>query len=394
MRILITQDTDWIKRNPGQQHHLAERLSLRGHEIRVIDYEILWRTEGKKELISKKQVFQNFSKIFPNSNVTVIRPRILKIPYLDYFSMFLTYRSEIKKQIAEFKPDIIIGHSIVTNYLSMRYAKKYDVPFIFHMTDAQHTIIPSKMLQTVGKSIEHKILQNADRVVVINELLKEYAVKMGADEDKVSIIKAGIESEKYDPSIENTDLKVKYGIDDKDFVLFFMGWLYNFSGLQEVTIELAKVKDKYSNLKLMIVGDGDAYDELKKLVDECELFDRVILTGKQPFDEIPKFISISTVCILPAHLNDTMRNIVPIKMYEYMAMKKPVIVTKLPGVIKEFGEDNGVTYVDKPEDVIEMALKLNLDEEGNKARDFVEGNDWETITDEFESILNGGVRIG
>ncbi|MCE7699906.1 MAG: glycosyltransferase [Methanobacterium paludis] len=213
---------------------------------------------------------------------------------------------------------------------------------------------------------------------------------MGADEeDKVSIIKAGIESEKYDPSIENTDLKVKYGINDKDFVLFFMGWLYNFSGLQEVIKELAKVKDKYSNLKLMIVGDGDAYDELKKLVGEYELFDRVILTGKQSFEEIPKFISISTVCILPAHLNDTMRNIVPIKMYEYMAMKNPVLVTKLPGVMKEFGENNGVIYVDKPEDVIETALKLDLNEEGNKARNFVEGNDWEKITDEFENFLGG-----
>ena len=42
MKILIVQESDWIKRGPHQQHQLADRLFLRGHQIRVIDYEILW----------------------------------------------------------------------------------------------------------------------------------------------------------------------------------------------------------------------------------------------------------------------------------------------------------------------------------------------------------------
>ncbi|MCK4733720.1 MAG: glycosyltransferase, partial [Methanophagales archaeon] len=46
------------------------------------------------------------------------------------------------------------------------------------------------------------------------------------------------------------------------------------------------------------------------------------------------------------------RDIVPIKFYEYMAMGKPVITTKLPGVMTEFGEDHGVIYVDNPEDAL------------------------------------------
>jgi len=48
MKILIVQETDGLRRKPVHQHHLAEKLSLRGHEIRVIDYEILWRTQGKR----------------------------------------------------------------------------------------------------------------------------------------------------------------------------------------------------------------------------------------------------------------------------------------------------------------------------------------------------------
>ena len=75
-----------------------------------------------------------------------------------------------------------------------------------------------------------------------------------------------------------------------------------------------------------------------------------------------------------------------------MAMKKPVIATRLPGVMKEFGEDNGVVYIDKPEDVITKATELdqngNMESLGSKARRFAERNSWDNVTDEFERILD------
>jgi len=59
-----------------------------------------------------------------------------------------------------------------------------------------------------------------------------------------------------------------------------------------------------------------------------------------------------------------------------MAMGKPVISTKLPGVIKEFAHDNGVVYVNRPEEVVKKASELvanqSLDDLGAKARRFVE----------------------
>lgn len=80
-------------------------------------------------------------------------------------------------------------------------------------------------------------------------------------------------------------------------------------------------------------------------------------------------------------------------MYEYMAMGKPVIVTKLPGVTKEFGNGNRVIYVDKSEDVLKKAIELiekgTLKEYGLKARGFVEKYNWDDIVADFECILEG-----
>jgi len=79
-----------------------------------------------------------------------------------------------------------------------------------------------------------------------------------------------------------------------------------------------------------------------------------------------------------------------------MAMNKPVISTKLPGVMREFGEDNGVVYTDSPEDSVAKAIEMvqngSVERLGLKARSFVERYDWDTITDEFERIVEEVIK--
>jgi glycosyltransferase involved in cell wall biosynthesis len=397
MKILVVQDTDWLKRNPYQHTHLAERLAQRGHEIRVIDYEILWREAGNKELFSRRQVF-HVSQVIKDAKIMVIRPGILKLPVLDYVSMLLTYSKEINRQIQEFMPDIVFGNDILTTYLAYKAAKKNKISTIFYSIDIDYKLIPYKFLQRIGKLIESKNIRNADKVLSINEGLREYTIQMGADPDKTRVIRAGIDSKGFNPAIDGKEIREKYGIGEADTVLFFMGWLYHFSGLKEVALELAKIRAEKANIKLLIVGDGDAFEDLQKLREEHHLDGQIIMTGKQPYERIPEFIAAADVCLLPAYNNEIMRDIVPIKFYEYMAMGKPIIATKLPGVMKEFGNGHGVIYVDKTEDVLKKAIELieneSVVEEGRKARRFVEKNSWDDITDEFEMVLEEIIKVG
>lgn len=390
MKVLITQETDWLERNPAQQHHLAEMLSLRGHEIRAIDYELLWKTRGKRELYSRRQVFPGVSKIHDEAGVTVIRPGIIKIPWLDYVSLIFSHKKEINHQIEEFKPDIIVGWGILNSYLAMKAGKRSNTPFIYYWIDVLDRLIPFRPFKTIARRVENRTLKRSDRILVINDKLRDYVIGLGAPPKRTQILKAGINTKQFDPDSNHATIRKQYGLNEKDVVLFFMGWLYNFSGLKEVALQLARTQNH--NLKLLIVGEGDAYDELKQIRERHNLQERLILAGKKPYHEIPALVSAADICLLPACPDEQiMQDIVPIKMYEYMAMKKPVIATRLPGVVKEFGEDNGVVFVDQPEDVVAEAIELvqngRVEELGLKARRFVEKYSWDIITDEFEGIL-------
>ena len=393
MKILIIQDTDWLRRNPAQQHHLAEMLSLRGHEIRVIDFEILWRTRGGRELHSEREVFSNICKIHKGARVTVIRPGIIKIPLLDYISVFFSQKKEINRQIKEFAPDVIVGFGPIS-YLAGTAAKRYDLPFIFYWIDVSHRLISSKPVQLVAWILERITLKLADEVLTINDKLKEYVIEIGAPSERTTVLRAGIDLAHFDPSISGETMRERYGLAQEDVVLFFMGWLYRFSGVKEVAMQLTKSENP--NFKFLIVGDGDLYDELEQLREKYNVSDKIILAGKRPYSEIPALIATSDICLLPAYPTEKiMQDIVPIKMYEYMAMRKPVISTRLPGVMKEFGEDNGVVYVKTPEDIVRKAVKImhddNMEELGAKARSFAERYSWDNITDEFERVLKEAI---
>lgn len=399
MRILVVQESDWLKRGPHQSHHLMERLSMKGHEIRVIDFEIDWRKSADKEekkLVSKRQVFQGMHKAVPGNTVTVIRPPIVKRPVLDYISLICSHRVEIKRQIEEFRPDVIVGFGILNANIAIRLAKPRGIPFVYYIIDELHRLVPQEQFKALARRVESDNMRNADLVLSINEGLREYTVMMGAKPEKTSVIRAGVDLERFQKA-DGRHIREKYGIKEDDTVLFFMGWLYDFSGLKEVAEELSRLDVNSAGIKLLVVGKGDLWETLQNIKKENGMDDRIITVPWVPYEEVPDYLAAADICILPAYKNEIMMNIVPIKMYEYLAAGKSVIATELPGIMKEFGTSNGISYISESrkalDKVKELVGKGELQSEGQKAIRFVEKRDWSQITDEFENLLEG-VAIG
>jgi glycosyltransferase involved in cell wall biosynthesis len=392
MKILVVQESDWLERNPHQQHHLMERMALRGHEIRVIDYPIDWPKENSPGLVYKRQVYEDVSKIKENANIDVVRPSFVKIKGLNYATLFFSHKKEIERQIKEFKPDIILGLGILNTYNASKISKKHGIPFVYYFIDVLHALIPEKMFQDIGKRFTQKTIENADLVITINQKLSEFAIDMGSKPDSTILIDAGIDLASYDPDLDDSRIREEYGISKDDIVLFFMGWIYEFAGMKELARALGDAKDRYPNYKILVVGDGDAYDEMCEIRDGYDMADQLILTGKQPFEKIPEFLASADFCLLPAHIDEPiMQDIVPIKIYEYLAMKKVVIASELPGISKEFGYGHGIEYIQEAPEVLttveDILANNRYDEIASTAREYVKSNDWEAITDKFEKSM-------
>lgn len=391
MNILYLQETDWLDKGPQQQHHLLERLSICGNKIVVIDYEVLWKGNIRKGLISKRIDQIAPPKACKKSFCRIIRPRSLRIPILNYISIVFSYGNEIMRQIITFKPDIIIGNGILTILIGNLMSRIKKIPFIYLMVDKIHQLIPYHIFKPFGYALEKIIHKNSSKIVTINEQLKNYCIRMGADSENTFVIRAGVETSLFKPNKQfRSEMRKEYHIKDEDLVLFFMGWLYLFSGLKEVILRMHELKN--DSIKLVILGTGDLKEEILRLIEKYDMSNQIIFHEWIPYRELPKFVSMADICLLPAYKNKTMNEIVPIKLYEYLAMEKPVISTLLNGIFLEFKLNNGLFYINTPEMAVDKAIYMfsnNLiAETGRKGRNFIIKNcNWDKLLQDFVHIL-------
>src|SRR5450759_2145246 len=239
MKILVIQETDWITRGPHTQHHLMDRMALKGHVIHVIDYEYIWKENPDRKLFTGRRIFENAYRTLENSNITLIRPSMIKFSSFDMISILYFHSREIKRQILEFKPDVIIAFGILNAYIGLHYAKKNSIPFVYYLLDHLHRLLPNRNLQKIAKQFEKMNIMNADRILVLNKGLKDYAIDMGGNINKVSIVTSGIDNDKFNPQVNGSSIRERYGIKKDDVLLFFMGWIYDFSGMKEVAESLS-----------------------------------------------------------------------------------------------------------------------------------------------------------
>ncbi len=398
LKILVIQETNWVKRGPHQSHHLLERLSARGHKIRVIDFELDWyKQRGNKHLLSKRKVIHAVPKVVAKGRIIVIRPSFIRIRGLDLISIGFTQFLEIIRQIKSFKPDIVVSFGIVCGFSASYICRFYSIPFCEYWIDVLHELIPISIFKPLGLSIEKKTIRKSDLFIAINDRLLDYGKRYNPS--RYALIRAGVDLDKFkENSFIRKRKRKQLEIENLEIVLFYMGFLYNFSGLDEVIKSINKEQNKRSKIKLVIVGEGDQKKQLEDIIGKYKLKNKVLMLGWQPYEEIPALISSADICLLPAHNNRVMRDIVPIKMYEYLALGKPVIATPLPGVIKEFGTNSGVIYAKNPEMVIKKCISFIDSNQkeivGIKGRKFIESHcNWNRQTGIFLKELKSVVKL-
>lgn len=395
MHIVLVQETNWISRNVIHQHHLAERLVKRGHKVDVIDYDILWPEDDSKAIWTKRMVFPGINKVTPGGSLDVTRPAVVNLPLLSHLSWTISSLHEVRRFVQQDCPDVIIALTLSNSYFLSLYAKSISIPLVYIELEPYHAMVSYRVARFPAKIVERLALQNVDRVLVFTPQMQEYVKNMGTKVNRISRLKTGVSLDIFHPGLDGSGLRKKMGISNEEWVLFFMGWLYDFSGLREIIQAIANDPDIMNRARLLIVGDGDLYEELKLMVKSCDIENLVILAGRHQYSEIPELLSIADICLMPSIDNNVTREIVPMKIYEYLAAGKPVAASRLQGMVTEFGskEDRGIIYGNNPLEVFGKALALRstpemvkmLSEAGRKTAE--ENADWEITTDEFEQLL-------
>jgi len=222
--------------------------------------------------------------------------------------------------------------------------------------------------------------EHATHFVAITEKAKEALIIEGVGPDRISVVPAGLDCERFKPAEKNEQVAEKLGI-SKDLIrILFVGRLVPEKGIFDLLNAFSMVLRNVQNVELLIVGSGSSSMQIQisQLVENLKIGGKVKFLGSIEYSNMPQIHNLADVFCLPSIPTKTWAEQFGYSMVEAMACGKPVVSTST-GSIPEVVKDRATGILVKPNDPrgLESALEeliLNKQERdafGRNAREWV-----------------------
>jgi glycosyltransferase involved in cell wall biosynthesis len=316
---------------------LAKYLACFGNEIEILTampnyprYEIFTPYKNKsyhKETIEEIPVHR--------SSIYVSKKKGMIKRLANYFSFATTsYYCALKR----IKPvDIIICESppLFLGVTAVMLKRKWKCKLVFNVSDLwpesaeKMGIITNKLIIKQSYKLANWIYKNADLISGQTQGIIE-AVRRMQPQKKLFWFANGVDLQKFN----NHTLPLNH---NGRFTLLYAGIIGHAQGL-EVILHSANQLKQNTNIHFFIIGDGPVKEKLLALQQQLQLCN-ITFIENQPSEKIIEWLKISDACIVPLRKLDLFKGAIPSKLFEPLALGKPVLLG-VEGEAKELFIDN------------------------------------------------------
>jgi glycosyltransferase involved in cell wall biosynthesis len=347
MRILILTQYFYPETGAPQSrlYSLAHHLSVRGAKVSILTampnypkMEVFAEYKYRfylKENDGPLTIFRSFIYVKKNLGST---GRLLI-----YFSFVIS--SMIVGWIKTGKQDIIICESpplfLGLTALFLRWSKKSKL--IFNVSDLwpesveKLKIIKSKVLLKMAYGLEKRIYSKSILVSGQTKGIMQN-IKTRFPEVRTLLFRNGIDYKQFDVCADGSEFRTRMDLTENSFVLIYAGVIGHAQGLETILQAAEKVKEQIE-IRFFMVGDGPEKESLVHLANERKISNVVFISNK-PQNEIPGIIAACDAYIVPLKKLDLFLGAIPSKIFEPLAMGKPIILG-VDGEAKELFIDQG-----------------------------------------------------
>jgi glycosyltransferase involved in cell wall biosynthesis len=398
MRLLFVHEVNWRRKVVYEIHDFPELLAARGHEVVFIDYPEDDRPQGLARIVDlRTKVQHGATRAHDGPGIEVRTPGRVLPPPLDRLVASLTHVPEIRGQLRRGRFDAVVLYGVPTNgWQTVGLAHRYGVPVLFRAIDISHGLRPTAYGSLI-KRAESFVYRHADAISANNVGLARYCEAHGARPSAISVDYPGLDLDRFRPGVAPEGLGRRYGLAPEHRVVCFMGTLYRFAGLDWFVEGFAEHLRARTDLRLLLIGGGEAEADLRSRVDRLGVADKVVFTGFVGYSDLADHLRLADVAINPFLSDLVTENALPGKVLQYLGCGLPTVCTPLAGMQGMVPEGAGVIYRELGSPFIEAVADLVADHHavnrlGAEGRSAVERLcDWDACTDRFEQAIHRAI---
>ncbi len=298
------------------------------------------------------------------------------------------------------RPDVVHAHHpFHIGLAAWMQAKQSSLPFVYElrcfneeywMPEFGWRFVLSHRLRRMGETTALKL---ADAVVTIGSRLQSEIIARGVDPERIFVIPNGVDTREFQPCGKDAALRDRYGLQGKT-VVGYIGTLSEPEGLDLVIRAMGVLRKSHPNLRCLLVGGGAYLLNLIQARREFGVRDRVIFTGFASRTQLRSYYSLIDVFVMPRRSYRVNEITPPLKPLEAMAMKIPVLASRVGGLKELIPEDKAGLFF-QPGNLDDLAAKLALladrpelrDRLAHEGRKYVEQcRDWRGLINSYEEV--------
>lgn len=215
----------------------------------------------------------------------------------------------------------------------------------------------NSFLMKIGHAMENFTYRNADHIITITDDMKANIMKKGVPEDKISVVRNWIDTDKVKHiSREDNLLFDELKLPRDGFYVVYAGNLGKVQGV-DVILKTASLMKNNRDIKFVIFGNGSEEDNLKKIVRDKHL-DNVLMFPLQPIERASEVYSMADVSIISC-TPGTGGSGMPSKTWTIMAAGVPIIASfDMPSEMERTIEEAECGFCTRAGDENELTEKI------------------------------------
>ena len=268
------------------------------------------------------------------------------IPYeLNNYRFQRKFARDIESELKGSEVFFIYQRLSAANYLGVPLSRAYKVPLIVEYNGsevwiAKHWGKPMRFHKLAAMA-EEAMLKHAQLVVTVSDVLKDELIDKGVEPERIVCYPNCIDPKIFSPERFSKEdiqgLRARYDIPVDAIVISFIGTFGQWHGADVLAKAIAYLwtdcREWLKNYKVhfLLVGDGLKMPKVKECLEKVGAYECCTLTGLIPQVQAPLHLAAADILASPhvANKDGTQFFGSPTKLFEYMAMGKGIVASRL-----------------------------------------------------------------